>query len=113
MTAAHICFALMVLPGRLLIAIHVLCWSVVRKYPGIMPDDKQCDRYALSELVMGGMCAGVLWFEWRILGYMVIFCATTPLLGMLAHIPWIAFIWLSLLTKARHLMRLIEQVEAL
>jgi hypothetical protein len=106
---AHIYFALMLLAGLPLIAIHALCWNIVRKYPDIMPDQKQRERYALSELAMGGMCAGGLWFMWMILGYMVTFCATTPVLGFIAHVPWIAFMWLSLLTKARHLMRLVQQ----
>lgn len=113
LTSAHIYFALMVLPGLPLTAIHALCWHAVEKYPDIMPDDKQRDRYALSELAMGGMCTGALWFMWMILGYMVTFCATAPFLGMVAHMPWIAFMWFSLLTKTRHLMRLIERVKAL
>jgi hypothetical protein len=109
METAHIYFALMLVAGLPLIAVHAICWNVVRKYPKIMPDDKQRNRYALSELAMGGMCAGGLWFMWMILGYMVTFCATTPVLGLIAHVPWIAFMWLSLLTKTRHLMRLVQQ----
>ena len=113
MTSAELYFALMVLAMLPLTFVHFLCWRVVGLHPDIMPDDTQRARYRLSELAMGTACATMLWYMWMVLDYMVTFCATDPVAGMLAHIPWILGTSAVLITKTRHLYRLIEQVRAL
>ena len=113
MTAAHIYFAAMVLGMLPLFSVHMLCREIVARYPQIMPDTKQRNRYRWAELAMAFTCLAMLWYMWVILDYMVTFCATTPVLGMLAHVPWIVGSFGVLLAKLRHLGRLIEQVKAL
>jgi hypothetical protein len=49
---------------------------------------------------------------WTILDYMVTFCATTPVLGMMAHVPWIVGSFAVLGAKTGHLMRLRAQAAA-
>ena len=53
----------------------------------------------------------MLWYMWVILDYMVTFCATTPVLGAMAHLPWIGGTFGVLLAKLRHMWRLMEQVK--
>lgn len=113
MTAAHIYFALMVLAMVPLTFVHFLCWRVTGLHPGIMPDNRQRQRYRWSEVAMGTTCMAMLWYMWLTLPFMVTFCATQPLEGALAHIPWIMGTATVLVTKTRHLYRLIEQVRAL
>ncbi|MGC3940450.1 hypothetical protein ACOTTU_21830 [Roseobacter sp. EG26] len=113
MTAAHIYFASMVLGMLPLTVVHLLCREIVARYPGIMPDTKQRNRYRWAELAMAFTCLAMLWYMWVILDYMVTFCATTPTLGLLAHVPWIVGTYAVLLAKTRHLGRLIAQVRTL
>ncbi len=113
MTAAHLYFALMVLGMLPLTVVHLLCREIVARHPQIMPDTKQRNRYRWAELAMGFTCLAMLWYMWVILDYMVTFCATTPVLGMLAHVPWIIGTFGVLLAKTRHLGRLVDQVKAL
>ncbi|WP_227271818.1 hypothetical protein [Roseobacter weihaiensis] len=113
MTAAHIYFALMILAMLPLAVVHMLCREVVARYPAIMPDTRQRNRYRWAELAMGVTCLAMLWYMWVILDYMVTFCATTPVLGMIAHLPWIIGSFAVLVAKTRHLGRLVEQVKAL
>lgn len=113
MTAAHIYFAAMLLTMLPLTVVHLLCREIVARYPLIMPDTKQRNRYRWAELAMAFTCLAMLWYMWVILGYMVTFCATTPALGALAHLPWIVGTVGVLLAKLRHMGRLLEQIKAL
>lgn len=113
MTAAHIYFALMICSMVPLVVVHLLCREIVARYAAIMPDTKQRNRYRWAELAMAFSCVAMLWYMWIILDYMVTFCATTPFLGALAHMPWIVGTYGVLLAKLRHLGRLIEQVKLL
>ena len=94
-----------------LVVVHLLCREIVARYEAIMPDDKQRNRYRWAELAMAFACVAMLSYMWIILDYMITFCATTPLLGLLAHVPWILGSYAVLLAKLRHLARLIEQVK--
>lgn len=113
MTAAHSYFALMILAMLPLTVVHVLCREIAGRYTGVMPDTKQRNRYRWAELAMAFTCLAMLWYMWVILDYMVTFCATTPVLGLMAHVPWIAGSYAVLLAKLRHMGRLIEQVRDL
>lgn len=113
MTAAHLYFALMVAAMLPLTVVHLLCREVVARWPGIMPDTKQRNRYRWAELAMAATCLAMLFYMWVILDYMVTFCATTPGLGLMAHGPWLLGTGAVLLAKLRHLGRLIAQISAL
>jgi hypothetical protein len=113
MTAAHLYFAAMILSMLPLSVVNMLCREMVGRYPEIMADTRQRNRYRWAELWMGFTCLAMLFYMWVILDYMVTFCATTPVLGMLAHLPWIFGTYCVLIAKLRHLGRLIEQVKML
>ena len=110
MTAAHIYFYAMATLMVPLACVHMLCRDVVKKNPQIMPDNTQRDRYRWAELAMAFTCLTMLWYMWVILDYMVTFCATTPALGLMAHVPWIFGTACVLVAKTGHLARLGEQV---
>jgi hypothetical protein len=112
MTAAHFYFAFMICGMVPLVVVHFLCRKIVTRYPEVMPDDKQRSWYLWAEAAMAFSCAGMLWYMYAILGYMVTFCATQPLLGAVAHVPWIVGTYAVLLARLRHLGRLVEQVQA-
>jgi hypothetical protein len=46
---------------------------------------------------------------WAIIDFMVTFCATQPVEGFIAHMPWIGLAFIVLVTKAGHLQRLRNQ----
>lgn len=113
MTAATLYFALMILFMMPLAAVHLICRELVKRYPAIMPDNTQRDRYRWAELAMAFTCLAMIWYMWMILDFMVTFCATQPLLGLLAHMPWIVGTLAVLGAKLGHMSRLIEQIKAL
>lgn len=113
MPVAYLYFGVMILLMTPLIFVHVLCTVVTGKYPGIMPDNGQRWRYQQAEGGMALSCLAMLWYMAQILGIMVTFCATYPLVGLIAHMPWIAGTGAVLVLKTRHLMRLVEQVRKL
>lgn len=113
MTAAHLYFALMIALMTPLIFVHLMCWQIVKRFPGIMPDTMQRERYMWAEVAMACGCVSMLWYMWLVLPFMVSFCATEPLAGAAAHMPWIAFTACVLLAKTRHLWRFLAQVKAL
>lgn len=109
MTTAMIYFMIMTGLMLPLATVHMWCRDVVKKNPHIMPDNTQRDRYRWSELAMAFTCLAMLFYMWVILDYMVTFCATTPWLGALAHVPWILGSAGVLGAKTGHLMRLKAQ----
>ena len=113
MTLAHLYFAAMVLLMLPLTLVHLLCREIVGRHPGVMPDRDQRNRYRWAELAMAATCLAMLFYMWIILDYMVSFCATTPVAGAMAHMPWIIGTAGVLLAKLRHMDRLIRQVRAL
>lgn len=113
MEIAHIYFGAMIVLMMPLIVVHLICWQVVKRFPDIMPDDKQRHRYMFSELAMALACITMLWYMWILLPWMVSICGTNPVLGIVSHMPWIAATACVLLGKARHLWRLLAQVQVL
>lgn len=109
MTAAHVYFALMTGLMLPLAGVHLYCRDLVKKHSYIMPDNTQRDRYRWAELAMAFTCLTMIFYMWVILDYMVTFCATTPWLGVLAHVPWIVGTTSVLGAKIGHLMRLRAQ----
>lgn len=112
METAHIYFAAMVLGMLPLASVHAICRGIVKRYPHVMPDDRQRDRYRHSELAMGLTCLAMLWYMWLILPFMVTFCATDPFAGFVSHMPWIVGTYAVLCAKTWHLKRLLDQVSA-
>lgn len=92
-----------------LAGVHLWCRDIVKKYPGIMPDNTQRDRYRWAELAMAFTCLAMLFYMWMILDFMVTFCATQPFWGAVAHMPWIMGSAGVLGAKTGHLMRLKAQ----
>ena len=52
MTAAELYFAAMVLGMLPLAVVHMLCREIVARYPQVMPDTKQRNRYRWAEMAM-------------------------------------------------------------
>ncbi len=86
--------------------VHMMCRHIVKKAPSLMPDKEQRDHYRWGELTMAFTCLAMVFYMWMILDYMITFCATMPLLGAVAHMPWILGTAAVLVTKTMHLMRL-------
>lgn len=110
-TASVYFFAQLVLMGPLVL-VHYLCIRVTALRPFIMPDNGQRWRYQWAEGAMGIACLAMLFYMWTVLPIMVAFCATQPVLGFIAHMPWIVMTGVVLITKLRHLGRLREQATA-
>jgi hypothetical protein len=109
MTAAYVYFGLMLALMLPLTVVHMWCRDLVKKNPHIMPDNTQRDRYRWGEMAMAFTCLTMLFYMWMILDFMVTFCATAPLLGAVAHVPWIVGTAGVLGAKVGHLMRLKAQ----
>ena len=109
MTAAHVYLAIMACLMLPLALVHMRCRDLVKQHPYIMPDNTQRDRYRWAELAMAFTCLAMIWYMWRILDFMVTFCATQPLAGAIAHVPWIVGTAGVLGAKIGHLMRLQTQ----
>ncbi|MEO0370468.1 MAG: hypothetical protein AAF231_03340 [Pseudomonadota bacterium] len=110
MTAALFYFLIMAALMLPLTGVHLWCRGIVKQHPQIMPDHIQRDRYRWAELAMAFTCLAMIWYMWMILDFMVTFCATQPLLGMLAHVPWILGTACVLVAKIGHLQRLRAQI---
>lgn len=110
MTTAALYFILMLVLMLPLTGVHLWCRDLVKKYPYIMPDNTQRDRYRWGELAMAFTCLAMLLYMWMVLDFMVTFCATQPLLGAIAHMPWIVGTAGILAAKIGHLIRLRAQV---
>lgn len=104
--AADIYFVIMASIMLPLAAVHLWCRDLVKKHPSIMPDNTQRDRYRWAELSMAFTCLAMIFYMWMILDFMVTFCATQPLLGALAHVPWVTGTAGILGAKIGHLKRL-------
>ena len=113
MTAADLYFAAMLIVMLPLAVVHLWCRDIVKRFPQIMPDETQRDRYRWAEMAMAFTCLAMLFYMWMILDFMVTFCATTPLLGALAHGPWILGTLAVLVAKIGHLRRLSAQARVL
>ncbi|MEO0568299.1 MAG: hypothetical protein AAF066_11245 [Pseudomonadota bacterium] len=113
MTAALAYFIAMLAFMVPLIGVHVLCIVVTGRHNGIMPDNGQRWRYQRAEGAMAATCVAMLWYMGSILDIMVTFCASYPIAGLIAHLPWIIGTGFVLVFKTHHLMRLIEQVKEL
>lgn len=112
MTAAHLYFAAMILTMLPLAIVHLICWQVVKRHPTIMPDDEQRAWFMWGEVAMASACLAMLFYMWMVLPFMVSFCATSPVQGAIAHMPWIVITGCVLTAKTRHLWRLMNQVKA-
>jgi len=79
-----------------------------------MPDQVLRDRYIWGELAaMTSACIAMLWYMLLLLPWMMSICATDPLRGAIAHLPWIFMAACVLLAKTRYLWRLLVQVKGL
>lgn len=109
MEAAYIYFGLMALAMLPLAWAHWECRGIVKRFPKIMPDETQRDRFRWMELAMAFTCVVTIFYMWMILDFMVTFCATQPREGFMAHMPWIVGAFCVLGAKIGHLMRLRAQ----
>lgn len=110
MTAALIYLLIMVALMLPLAIVHLWCRDLVKKHPYIMPDNTQRDRYRWAELAMAFTCLTMIFYMWMILDFMVTLCATQPILGAIAHVPWILGTACVLGAKIGHGFRLKAQI---
>lgn len=113
MSAAYLYFGTMVLLMVPLVFVHLLCMIVTGRHPELMPDNGQRWRYQQAEGAMALTCLAMLWYMAQILGPMASFCATDPVAGFIAHMPWVTGTGAVLVLKTRHLMRLMAQMRRL
>ena len=105
-------FVLMAIAGGSAATVHFLCTRMLRWYPDTQPDENLRRSETKMHLWMMAGCLTAVNYMWIYLEPMRALCATDPVQGMVAHVPWVIAMWLMLFSALRHFRHQLMKVRA-